>query len=371
MKFTSFTVISAFASESGVLCLAECIERSLGNFESIKIIVGIDQEGTSVQALEKILELKVISYIFYQKEAPIFHPKIYLFEGKDDYTLIVGSSNLTGKGLFSNVESSIRIDGKIGTIDSDILNQLKGYYSSLFDLTDQNLFEITAGNIKAFIEKGIVPTQIIWKRKYGKHISEMIENQIISLEIPIRKVAKIPNAYKGRYKTDKVIKEIVDELEVNNYNIKSDYSVFDEVLWESGPLTERDLNIPKGVNTNVTGSMGFKKGNLKGVDQRHYFRDVIFKTLDWQFDTNVSKRHLERARLNLRIIIEDIDYGIYSIVISHNTNKESRTYKQNNHMTELKWGNARSLIAHEELVGKIAYLHKSKIENDVFTLIIK
>jgi len=51
------------------------------------------------------------------------------------------------------------------------------------------------------------------------------------------------------------------------------------LIWESGKLTERDLNIPKGSNTNPTGSMLFKKGKTEDIDQRHYFRDTVFSAL--------------------------------------------------------------------------------------------
>ena len=77
-KYTSFTGISAFASSSAVAILADYILNS--KLESVNLIVGIDQEGTPKEALEEILKLNVNSYIFYQKESPIFHPKIYLFE---------------------------------------------------------------------------------------------------------------------------------------------------------------------------------------------------------------------------------------------------------------------------------------------------
>ena len=368
-KFNSFIVISAFASESGILGLTECIESSSGNFDSITIIVGVDQEGTSIKALEKIMDLNATGRIFYQKESPIFHPKIYLFEGKDDYTLIVGSSNLTGRGLFANVESSIMIEGSIAT-DAEPLNQLKEYYSSLFDLSDPNLFEITSENIQKFVDEGIVPTKLVWKKKHGKQTSDTKPNEENDLEIPKRKQVKIPDAFKGRYKTNNSVKEIIDELEVGN-DFDAENTELYEILWESGALTERDLNIPSGANTNRTGSMGFKKGKLTGIDQRHHFRDVVFNSLDWQFDTSPSKRHLERANVKLRIIIDEVDYGIYSLIISHNTNTESATYKQNNHMTELKWGEAKDLIAHTDLVGKTAFLYKTTTESDEFTLIIK
>jgi hypothetical protein len=80
-NFHTFTGISAFASEAGILGLSEHIENAKKNFKTINLIVGIDEEGTSKEALFEINNLKINSFIFYQDESPIFHPKIYLFEG--------------------------------------------------------------------------------------------------------------------------------------------------------------------------------------------------------------------------------------------------------------------------------------------------
>lgn len=79
-EFHTFTGISAFASEAGIIGLAENIQKAKQFFREIKIIVGIDQEGTSREALYEINNLEVNGYIFHQKEAPIFHPKIYLLK---------------------------------------------------------------------------------------------------------------------------------------------------------------------------------------------------------------------------------------------------------------------------------------------------
>ncbi len=66
--FDTFTGISAFASESGIFGLSECIKSACNNFKSLNLIVGIDLEGTSKEALEEILGLNINSYIFYQQE---------------------------------------------------------------------------------------------------------------------------------------------------------------------------------------------------------------------------------------------------------------------------------------------------------------
>lgn len=77
-NFHTFTGISAFASEAGVLGLSEYIANAKNFFKSLNLIVGVDQEDTSKEALIEINNLEINSYIFHQKESPIFHPKIYL-----------------------------------------------------------------------------------------------------------------------------------------------------------------------------------------------------------------------------------------------------------------------------------------------------
>ncbi|MEJ7829711.1 MAG: phospholipase D family protein, partial [Segetibacter sp.] len=169
-NFHSFTAISAFASEAGIFGLSGHILSAKQNFQApkrITLVVGIDQQGTSMEALEEINNLDVESYIFYQSEAPIFHPKIYLFEGDQDTKLIVGSSNLTGTGLFMNVESSLLLEFSNNDSEGTILlNELKTYYQTLFNLTDPNLFRISDSVIADFAADGIVPDESTRRRTY-------------------------------------------------------------------------------------------------------------------------------------------------------------------------------------------------------------
>ncbi len=370
-KFNSFTGISAFASEAGVVGLSECIASGADFFETLNLIVGIDQEGTSKKALKEIYALGIKSYIFYQKESPIFHPKIYLFEGENDTTLILGSSNLTARGLFGNVESSLMVEFKNDNpAGATLIKEIKDYYKTLFNFTDPNLFRISPKIINQFVKEGIVPTRKVWKKKHKKNTSNKMPREDSGLEIPKRPTVKIPLSFKGRYKTNKTVSKLITELEIDeNFEFESEKN--NKILWQSGSLTERDLNIPKGGNTNPTGSMLFKKGTLKDIDQRHHFREVVFKTLDWQFDTATNKTHLERAVAQVRFVIKGIDYGIFPITITHNSKTDTASYKQKNSMTHLSWGETKNLIAQEELIGKTATLYKDLTVKDAFTLIIE
>lgn len=367
-KFHSFTAISAFASQAGVNGLSKHITAAKKYLNIINIVTGIDQKGTSKEALEALLNLNVNTFVFYQPSITIFHPKIYLFEGKEKSELIIGSSNLTSQGLFTNVEASmlVSIDNS-KEADRKIIEQLKDYFKRIFDFTDPNLQKLSKEIIADLVKAKIVPTEAERKaaqEKLEKMDTEETEN-IISKIFPKRAIAKIPTEFRGSPKA----KETQESKITIPIVVKSKPS---KLLWESGPLTERDLNIPKGSNTNPTGEMLFKKGKTKGVDQRHYFRDEVFAGLEWSIGPNAdtSKPHLESTRALFKIIIDGKDCGDFELIIIHDPRKDTRTYEQKNSTTAVRWGVAKRLIAKDELIGKSASLYKNNMKGE-FTLEIK
>lgn len=367
-KYHSFIGISAFASEAGIYGLSNCI-LSTDTLKNINLIVGIDQEGTPKEALEEILNLNINSYIFYQKEAPIFHPKIYLFEGDSKTSLIIGSSNLTARGLFNNVESSLLIEFDNDDAEGKVLlRDVKKYYSTLFDFSDQNLFEITHETIQKFIELGVVPSRRVWLKKQGKRKTSNQSNED-DFSIPPRQSSFIPPIFRKKPKIKELIENTIDEIESENIPAIETQNLVE--VWKSKPLTERDLNIPSGDNTNPTGSMLLKKGLLPdNIDHRHYFRDEIFGHLHWEKGID-SKNHLEKTRAFFKIIIEGIDNGEFRLIIGHNTRTDIATYIQKNAMSQLHWGNAKSIVAKSELLGKTLTLFKDTNSEDQFTIQIE
>ncbi|MGD0857023.1 MAG: phospholipase D family protein [Dehalococcoidia bacterium] len=98
----------AWARDDGVCLFLEAIERRIHNLE---FIVGINEKGTSVEALLRILQAGASLWVFYKHPAQTFHPKIYWFDGGTSHdaltSIVVGSSNLTTGGLISNFEASL------------------------------------------------------------------------------------------------------------------------------------------------------------------------------------------------------------------------------------------------------------------------
>ena len=142
-----------------------------------------------------------------------------------------------------------------------------------------------------------------------------------------------------------------------------------ELLWESKALTERDLNIPRGTNTNPTGSMGMKKGNCD-VDQRSYFRNNVFQHLDWQ-DFNARSGALqEQTTATFKLNIHGEDRGDFKLRITHDPRTDTESYAQKNMMTHLHWGDAKGIIANREYLGKFMRLYRSKKDKKYFLLTI-
>ena len=196
--FHTFTGISAFTSQAGIRGLSKHIKTAKKHLNIITIVTGVDQKGTSKEALEELLSLDINVFVFYQPSITIFHPKIYLFEGANKSELIIGSSNLTSQGLFTNVEVSLLVSiDNSREADKKNVEQLKDYFKGVFDFTDPNLKKLSKKIIADLVRAKIVPTEA--ERKAAQDKAEKAERteteNIISKIFPKRAIAKLPSEF--------------------------------------------------------------------------------------------------------------------------------------------------------------------------------
>ena len=211
--YHTFTAFSAFTSIGAIKGLQKLISKSHDSYSSFNFILGIDQRGTSKEALEAVLNLEVNSFIFHDDSNLIFHPKLYMFEGNEISKVIVGSSNLTSNGLFANIESSIMVtlQHKIKE-DLAFLKQLKTYYKTIFDKSDPNLKPITKELIENLVNNGIIPTEQERRAEFLKNKNKS-EKKAKSNIFPSRESPKIPKAFRNV-----VYSEIEPKVKLSNYN---------------------------------------------------------------------------------------------------------------------------------------------------------
>ena len=138
-----------------------------------------------------------------------------------------------------------------------------------------------------------------------------------------------------------------------------------ELVWESKPLTRRDLTIPNAAGTHATGSVNLDKGLLpEAVDHRSYFRTDVFPSLNW------AKRSatVDEAYAKFQLVLKGISYGEFDLAIRHTTSTTSAAYKQNNAMTRLSWGPMREYIARPDLIDRTLALYRDKVDPARFVL---
>ncbi len=96
---------AAFASLSGTSQIIEPLDSAIQRGASVQAMVGIGNGVTTVQAVEHLSSVGV-EVVGCKVSNVLYHPKIYLLTGENAAWVGLGSSNLTGNGLFRNVEAN-------------------------------------------------------------------------------------------------------------------------------------------------------------------------------------------------------------------------------------------------------------------------
>lgn len=131
----------AFINYSGLQLLLDTLkELEVRNIKG-KIITTTYLNFTEPKALEKIQEFKNIDLkIFIANRDIGFHTKAYIFENKDNYKIIIGSSNITQSALKSNIEWNVQIISKENMpFIKDVLKEYDNLWNMSSELNDDVL----------------------------------------------------------------------------------------------------------------------------------------------------------------------------------------------------------------------------------------
>jgi len=342
----------AFARTAGVQLIAQVL-TDLGN--RVKVFVGIRNDITSAQALLKLRSLGVDLYVVDTGRATeIFHPKIYAAIRQDNATILVGSPNLTAGGLEGNIEASTSLELNLADAhDIAYLEDLEAAFELMRTSYPENVVRITrARQIPELLRQGRVADETIRRlptTTAGTEAKAGRREMVPRMQLARRNRVPRPQPQRPRTRAASSRTGFV-------------------LVWESDELSERDLNIPRGANTNPTGSMTLRKGRTTGIDHRHYFRDDVFRGITWTPDTTQATRHLETATARFDVVIKGVNYDFHNIVLRHDTRTASRSYQQSNAMTHLRWGDLRRLVARRDLLNSTLRIYRREGIPPIFAL---
>jgi HKD family nuclease len=360
---TKLLISVAFATSDGVALVKSVLSPLRQN---IHAWVGVRNDVTSWQGLSALLPL--VSQMFIIDTGirhRIFHPKVYIAIGPTEARLAIGSANLTTGGLSQNIEASALVslpleDPKYAKIvyDTDeLFFKLASSFPQHVKLIhcQAELDELLAAGIVVDETVDFAPRPAAIRDVAARTGDATPAMRLFGGPLPQRQLP--PKGERGRGTARQ--SDVLQPGTVRRFPGL-------ELVWRSGALTRRDLNIPTGSKTNPTGSMLFKKGDVEGIDQRHYFHDEVFKHLTWTADR--SKPHLLRAAADFELVIKNINFGVHRLHLTHNSSTTSGAYLQGNSMTQVSWGEVKNYVARDDLLGRRLYLYRNTVDPRRFTL---
>ncbi|WP_323586610.1 DEAD/DEAH box helicase [Aliarcobacter butzleri] len=138
----SFCFNVAFINFSGIQLLLDSFKKLEEKNIKGKILTSTYLNFTQIKALEKIKKFKNIELKIYDCEVTNigFHSKSYIFEFKDDYKILIGSSNITSSAFKSNIEWNVKTIAKKDDIFlKDVLNEFETLWKSSREVNDEFL----------------------------------------------------------------------------------------------------------------------------------------------------------------------------------------------------------------------------------------
>lgn len=194
--YDSFTCLVAFASYGGVSAITKYIKDGKAKGMKIRVILGVDQKATSKEALEEVLAWNVDARIYHTSSNNIFHPKVYLFENRDIFTLIVGSNNLTVTGLVQNIECSLLIKD---TIDpSSVHDEFYQYWKGILDGTETHLYSLTQKLIDDLYKDKIITSEEQRSQRYDIGTDKKEGNKKEAIKFKKAQIQKFPEDFRPK-----------------------------------------------------------------------------------------------------------------------------------------------------------------------------
>jgi len=167
----AFQAAVAWANDEGVALL---LDATVTHVESCDFVVGINNQGTTVEGLLRLLSVGRSVRVLYQHPRLTFHPKAYFFDDGSSGRLVVGSSNLTAGGLDTNFEASVVLP-----VTEEVRSGWGTYWRSLSE-HQYSMVVATDSDVERLYRGGYVIPEAaarVQHRRASRRLREFLEGQ--------------------------------------------------------------------------------------------------------------------------------------------------------------------------------------------------
>ncbi len=184
-----FRFAVAYMRLSGLDRLGASLDALLNRGGHISGAIGIDEEITSLEALRLLSGISSDSTIFYTVSDFIYHPKLYLMNGERQAIAVIGSANLTGDGLFRNVELATVVYLDFAkNADFETYKQYDEFVKELLNTVHSNVQPVNEDTIRKLAGEGIIKSETQTREpnastKFKRSVKKSTE--VVSLFPPI------------------------------------------------------------------------------------------------------------------------------------------------------------------------------------------
>jgi len=350
-------VASAWAKRSGLTRVASSIAAFRTRGGTATLVVGIDEGGATRQGLELARALFDSVSVFHDPGPGrrTFHPKVYLFTGDDAAAVVVGSSNATAGGLFSNYEASVLCQLDLTRdADAQLVREVQDWFASL--QADREVCKpLTAALLRELIRdrRYRVADEDVRHRNDPSHDYDGVSTDPPGSSLFGRSGTAKAGLAPGRISTRGPASRRGPALarrRPGGAAAAAPAATPRRRWWK--PLTRSDAQ-QVNPGSNPTGKIQLTKGT-HDIDQTTYFRDVFFAGVNWQV-TSMPRGDKLKADVEFEVTIEGKPRGRYILTVDH---ADFRVANQRNSPTWLHWGTLAPILRTNDFSGYFVQLEQ-------------
>ncbi|MCW2988886.1 MAG: hypothetical protein JWM24_1824 [Solirubrobacterales bacterium] len=326
----SLLTMTAWAQVSGMSQVEGEIRALRERGGSATAILGIDGGIATREGLELAVDLFDPALVFHDTGNRLFHPKIYRVERPGEVAVVVGSSNLTGSGLFANYEANVllRLD-PADPEDFKIAAAIEEYRCALIhkDMPCKPLtLELIA---KLAEEKGVITTDTRRRKAEGatRRKAEELAREVFGP--PVNGLPAIPRKA-ARRAPGKPVQQV--SVSSKGPGAKA------ELRWWKRLTISDAVRKPEGSHQRRSVVLN---GAGRGIEWEVWFRHELFGTASWSERQMQSGRTKEEAVIPFAVMVENRDLGQFDLRVDH---AEGRIHGRRNAPTYLNWSSMIEVI---------------------------